>query len=77
MTPQKEKANELVGKYKPILPHYNVNDNLEKAKQCALICVDEIIKHLPNINNTPPIKRNKECFYFQFWVGVKEEINKI
>lgn len=71
MTPQKEKAFELIERF-----YLNVG-SFENKKQCALICVDEIIKHLPNINNTPPIKRNEECFYFQFWVGVKEEINKL
>ena len=42
----KTKAEELVRKFQPILPHYNVNDNLQKSKQCASICINEILLHL-------------------------------
>jgi len=77
MTP-KDKANELHTKMvlvKDGLHEYTMC--FDTAKQCALIAVDEIIKYLPNINNTPPIRRNEECFYFQYWVGVKQEIEKL
>lgn len=37
-----EKAKELVSKFSSKLPYYSEKDNLTKAKQCALICLDEI-----------------------------------
>ena len=74
MTP-KEKAIELVDKYK--LLDYSSNLSIEKSKQCALIAVDEIIDLLPNINLTPPIQRRPDKFYFQYWVIVKQSIEKL
>lgn len=75
MTP-KEKAIELVGKYKPILPHYNSNDNLNKAKQCARIVIDEVESFL--------IKYGKETDELQnmdrdlaYLDEVKNEINNL
>jgi hypothetical protein len=73
MTP-KEKAIELANKmcctsdvFKP---------NLLSIKN-ALKVVDEIIYILPNINETPPDKRLSEDKYFQYWVIVKQEIEKL
>ena len=40
MTP-KEKAKELVNKYLDNIPF--ANNSIERAKQCALIAVDEIL----------------------------------
>lgn len=37
---QNKKAEELLRKFSAKLPHYTPKDNLEKAKQCALICVE-------------------------------------
>ena len=45
----KEKAEELVSKFSSKLPFYSEKDNLSKAKQCALICVDDEIKLLIKI----------------------------
>lgn len=42
MTP-KEKAKEILWKYLPILESWK-DDNSNKAKQCALIAVNEIIE---------------------------------
>jgi hypothetical protein len=79
MTP-KEKAKELVDKYMNInklkLSDYSVIYT-PTAKQCALIAVDEIIILLPNINETPPIYRKSDGFYFQYWQEVKQEIEKL
>jgi len=68
MTP-KEKAEELVNKHLMILA--NVYDSLrtknEMAKQCALICVDELIND----------RRNSYMdFKYKHWERVKQEINK-
>ena len=78
-----EKAKELVDRFKGnktkkwsdpfITAKYTDN-----SKQCALICVEEIIKLLPCINETPPIHRKSEENYIQFWkYGVKSEIQKL
>ena len=79
MTPQKEKAEELVDKmmlysYEKIENEKNtkyiVDNKIKKeyAIQCALIAVDEILKEL----------LNDELFYFktkvQYWNEVKQEI---
>ena len=65
MTP-KEKAEKLISKFSSKLPFYNANDNLSKAKQCALICVDEIQNTFKGGEN--------EILY---WEEVKQEIIKL
>lgn len=61
----KEKAFELINKYSPILPYYNQKDNLNKAKQCALIAVDEILNIL------------FQHYKIDYWKEVKREIEKL
>jgi hypothetical protein len=77
MTP-KEKAEELVNKFKPH-SHFWVHDlgrqkdyeieQLENAKQCALIAVDEILKSKPC---------KFDGYYYElnlkYWNEVKKEI---
>lgn len=58
-----EKAEELVEKYAPIMPN---EDWKEKAKQCALIAVDEIISELK-------IRKGSVEYYEE----VKQEIEKL
>ena len=60
MTP-KEKAKELVDRF---LNEQNDTEEISQAKQCALICVDEVIE---------------SCFHpnLEYWQEVKQEINKI
>ncbi len=73
MTP-KEKATELLTKYRRHLPVNTVTD-LE-AKVCALIAVEEIIKSNPIFPisfNPHPTKRGAE----QYWEEVKQEIEKL
>ncbi len=72
MTP-KEKAEKLLSEYLIYFPEY-YNDleydyNVEKAKQCALIAVDEILNNDNNFFNT----------YSQndYWLQVKQEIEKL
>lgn len=76
MTP-KEKAQELLDNYKPILPHYTHEDNARKAKQCSLICVDEIL-------NSQPTKPCEEGDLYDnmvsaesYWTQVRNELEKL
>jgi len=61
----KEKAKELVEKF---YPYNSIQPEtvhvFKQAKQCALICVDEIF------NNT-------ESLNVRYWLKVKQEINKL
>ncbi|MES2395643.1 MAG: hypothetical protein V4549_06555 [Bacteroidota bacterium] len=65
----KEKAIELVGKFKPLVTTWdcywdcpaNPDDILKEAKLCALICVDEML-----------IKGTE--YHIRYWQNVKQEI---
>ena len=65
----KEKAKELVEKFE-----YNgvmiddIRMNEEDAKQCALICVDEILKSYNALEHYPENLRD-------YWQEVKQELN--
>lgn len=71
MTP-KEKAKELVEKFKP-LAHKNFtmrNDGeMEKAKQCALICVMEQLEE----HSCQTLNSERHAY----WQSVKTEIEKL
>jgi len=66
----KEKANELGNKfYEGSVFDYDKqghNDERKKAKERALICVDELLKSTFVQNNT-----------YNYWTEVKQEINKL
>ena len=64
----KEKANELVNKFRIHQPVWEVKDD---AKKCALIAVDEIINSVVITNLT--IAQNQ----FDYWEEVKQEIEKL
>jgi hypothetical protein len=70
MTP-KEKANELVNKYSTITKwKMGVEQEyvIKRAKECALIAVDEIIKaHI----------HNEGVRHLKWWEEVKQEIEKL
>ena len=70
MTP-KEKAKELVSKFQKQIFFDVTNERLdiEEAKGCALIAVDEIIQAIDNVMFPNPFK--------QYWNKVKQEIEKI
>lgn len=79
MTP-KEKAKELYRNYLIFFPEFYSEKeyyyNEDKAKQCALIAVDEIIAECANwaggsIDNGWDRKR------FDYWEEVKQEIEKL
>ena len=69
----KEKAKELVDKFIP-LAHKNFtmrNDGeIDKAKKCATICVDEIIDSHSSGNW-------KGIDWNMYWKNVKDEINNL
>lgn len=69
LTP-KEKAEELVGKY------YFQVFNLNQQKQCALICVCEIINTdaLLNEADAQCIEGYKDTIRIEYWEEVKKEI---
>jgi hypothetical protein len=58
----KQKANELVDKYIQYVEAYSSQGQIENAKICALIAVDEILA----LDSIP-----------MFWVDVKREIQAI
>ena len=67
----KEKSKELIDKYKPLCGGYwGGKINKEFAKQCALIAVDEILKHHSQEQGLYRI----DTYY---WQQVKTEINNI
>jgi len=76
MTP-KEKAKKLLGKYFYYFPEfYNDREygyNEDKAKECALIAVDEVIdccKQYDELNETYVTQ-------IDYWTEVKREIEKL
>ena len=66
MTP-KEKAKELVDKYKFYLG--NEQENIKEAKDCALIAVDEILDAIVGTYDFDTLN--------EYWQEVKQEIEKL
>jgi hypothetical protein len=72
----KEKAEELFDRFinvkRPMLKGYNLSVNMhpEYVKQCALICVDEIISALEN-------HKWQNILVIDLYKEVKEEIHKL
>ena len=66
MTP-KEKALQLVDKFCFGLYPWQI----KRAKQCALICVDELLNELKWLNNYEDKDR------VEYWQEVKQEIKKL
>jgi hypothetical protein len=66
MTP-KEKAEELVNKYKNSIILFD--DNID-SKKCALIAINEMTKYNVNIYHNDRIKD-------EYWKQVKKEINNL
>ena len=65
MTPR-EKAAELIVNYQLKCKSLNYDE----AKQCALIAVDEIIDSLQ-------IKNYTQADQYEYWIDVKQEIEKL
>jgi hypothetical protein len=75
----KEKAEELVGNFIPLTKATNYKNidvtpvTKHKAKQCAIICIDEIIKNQPYDMYTVWQCNN----IAGYWREVKQEIEKL
>tara|TARA_B110000967_G_scaffold110683_1_gene113254 strand:- start:267 stop:479 length:213 start_codon:yes stop_codon:yes gene_type:complete len=67
----KEKAKELVDKF---LNEQNNTEEISEAKQCALICVDEILEFAYDIEWE---KKEEAISKLKFLKEVKQEINKL
>ena len=70
MTP-KEKATELVNKHFDYVEAWSVSNQLENAKQCALITVNEML----DFRNALYI--NEGSLAHQYLLDIKTEIEKI
>lgn len=74
MSNQKEKAKELVEKFKSFVhctSSWNEYDDyleLETAKQCAKIAVEEILEILRSFSSINKLD-------YDYWISVKQEIN--
>ena len=73
MTP-KEKAQELVDKFRiNVLDYEGSGLNTFKAKQCALIAVDEILWHIIKYSD---FSKEYVIENSEYWQEVKHELNK-
>jgi len=74
MTP-KEKAKELVEKYDTTLTYL---ESKSKAKECALIAVDEIYNGGLNLRYGAYLDEFEDKQnYYSYWEDVKQEINNL
>ena len=74
MTP-KEKADELISKYHTSRDADDFNDvrDVFAARRCALIAVDEIIRH----TYMGKAKSKNDDSSFEYWKEVKQEIQNL
>jgi hypothetical protein len=76
-----EKAKEIVEMYLKVLAG-GMYDVREEAKQCALICVDEIIKEALQMdekwhdNEDAPLT-SVFNYSYEYWLEVRKEIEKL
>ena len=66
----KEKAKELVSKFKFYQLPKDKRILIDNSKQCALICIDEILESFNYLEYYPEEFRD-------YWQDVKQEINKL
>ena len=70
----KEKAQELIDKFMNIQGFINVKNetylDVDEAKQCAIICVDEFLSFQENLYLT------EGSLAYQYWQEVKKELEK-
>ena len=75
----KEEAKELVDKFliakifSKTIDHLNGREAIEIAKQCALICVDKVLKNSLQL----PVLLSTAASEEIYWQEVKQEINKL
>lgn len=68
MTAEKQKAIELINKFKKTIEQNDMHCALGSEQDFALICVDEIIKCIHTY------KRANSVFDKEFWQSVRNEI---
>lgn len=75
MTPHEIKAKELVEKFEYAEGWQTQNISKDYAKQCAIICVDEIIKEYDTkiLSGRPSHLESRK----HFWKEVKQSINNL
>ena len=71
----KKKAVNLIERFKVLKTTRGQKQYNTLAKQCALICVDEIIKNKPWVNMDSSFKDIDPDL--KYWRGVKSEIEKL
>jgi len=71
MIPQ-EKAKELYNKFLRYVPAEEEFEH-EYAKQCALIAVDEIL----SLNKIASLRHDEVYMELEYWLEVKQEIEKL
>lgn len=70
----KEKAIELIEKFRLNVTDYGGSGmNIFKAKQCALIAVNEIMEVCYYTKEV----ENNDLFSYDYWIEVKTEIKKL
>ena len=76
----KEKAKELVQKYHDMIWETGNTISKPMLKQCALICVDEIVKILMNLRGEFMDLKNisySKTESLEYWQEVKQQIEKL
>jgi len=71
ITIQEKAKNIFDGYYRLVDSNYTEAATIETAKQCALICVDEIYLSLPDDENEPEHVYSDSQVY---WIKVRAEI---
>ena len=75
MTP-KEKAFKLLERFRlNVLDYEGASINTHKAKQCAIIAVDEIMKTYPSKNGIALYEN--QINDFEYWQQVKSELQSL
>ncbi len=69
MTP-KEKARELFDRIHKEIYNRDMYNDLNRAKQCALIAVDEIL----GLSKIVSLRRDEVYMELEYWLEVKQEI---
>lgn len=73
----KEKAIELYDKnFSNLTDVLNNSEAHEFAIKLAILTCGEIEILLPTIDETPPIHRKPEHYYFHFWLGVMHDLEE-
>jgi hypothetical protein len=73
----KEKAQELVDNFLATEKEYKEYADYIQAKQCALICVDEMCRYLPTIKMRLPSYQDVNEYCREYWQEVRKEIEKL